>query len=207
MLVLERCVPVENKVLTGDGVRLYMDHILDSLDVLHQNRVLHHDVHPENIMYSKARKRYVLLDFGVSTVGFMENPTDKVFYEMREDHFSLLQSVVLSIRPKWRVLDNDYRRWRKRWARYFDAHPGEWDPFRERFRRWLPRNTPHLTLFQRRILRLDTPLLPAGASEEQATRVKIMLTRFHLLFCVLVLLPARYRQKLAPCVERLCFFL
>jgi hypothetical protein len=138
-------------------------------------------------------------------VGFAEKTTDAAYHETREDHFSLLQSVVFSTKPRWRVLNNDYRAWRKRWVRYFGAHPQEWGPFRERFRRWLPPKTPHLGSFQRRILRPDTPLLPDNATEEQATRVKIMLTRFHLLFCILVLLPPRSRQRLLPCVDRLSF--
>ena len=55
----------ENKTFTVEEVIQWLIHLLQVLDYLHNLNVVHRDISPDNIMYSRGRNLPVLIDFGL----------------------------------------------------------------------------------------------------------------------------------------------
>ena len=155
MLVLSRCHPVEWSRLPV--VAACLRDITESIRVLHSLGILHHDVHPQNMMRDPRHQRYVLLDFGLATIR-SNNVVDQLYMLTREDHFSFLNHVVVQKYPRCRILHDDYRRARKRWSAFFSRHPEKWSIFRRHFRSSFPQSLRSpCTAFLQKILEVDRP--------------------------------------------------
>jgi serine/threonine protein kinase len=51
--------------------------ITDALGKIHQNKVIHKDINPSNIVFNTQTGQLKIIDFGLSTLLFQENPTLK----------------------------------------------------------------------------------------------------------------------------------
>jgi hypothetical protein len=194
MLVLSRCSPVDDWKKLDNVVACLRD-VSPSLEVLSSLGIVHHDVHPENIMWDPRQKRHVLLDFGIATMDSTD-VVDRLYLETREDHYSLLYHLLTRKYPRC-AIQNDYRRVRQRWRHYFQEHPEDWKIFRRRFRRAFPGlYSPRVSTFLSRILNTECAL--ASDDRETSILTKMMLSRFHLLFCLWNTIPASFREAVLP---------
>jgi len=194
-LVLSKCSPVDWSNLST--VSVCLAHVMESLEVLHWLGIVHHDVNPQNIMWHPLSKRYVLLDFGMATIR-SSDVVDRLFLETREDRFSILHHLVVQRYPRCTIERNDYRRARKRWSVYFSRHPGSWPLCCRRFRSAFPSAFRHAcSMFLSLITQTNQPL-PCH-DRESSILTKIMLSRFHLLFCLHdTVRSASFREVLLP---------
>lgn len=54
-----------NNITFNDYKKIYTD-ILEQMKLLHKYNIIHNDIQPQNIMYSKKNNKYYLIDFGLS---------------------------------------------------------------------------------------------------------------------------------------------
>lgn len=52
----------------GDELREYMRALFTALSTLHKHNILHRDIKPSNFLYSRARREYRLIDFGLAEI-------------------------------------------------------------------------------------------------------------------------------------------
>ena len=191
-LVLSKCQRVDWKEVTN--VVEGLSDMVQALDILQRLEIVHHDVHPGNIMWNPRKKKYVLLDFGLATIRSKEI-VDRCYLNTREDLYSLLYHLTTLHYPKCMHKGTNYRRDRRCWSEHFQRNPEGWPRFKRRFRQWFRgfhRST--LKKFLSTILHVDQPM--EAANREEAILLKIMLSRFHLLFCWYHRVPPSFRDAI-----------
>ena len=69
-----------NRKLSPERVKKIFSELVDALDNVHQKKVYHLDISPDNVMLTKDEKRVVLIDFGASRQG-LGGQTTQAFKE------------------------------------------------------------------------------------------------------------------------------
>jgi len=191
-LILSKCQRVDWKEVSH--VMSGLSDMVQALEILQRLEIVHHDVHPGNIMWNPRKKKYVLLDFGLATVRSKEI-VDRCYLDTREDLYSLLYHLTILHFPKCSHKGTNYRRDRRRWSEHFQRHPEQWPSFRRRFRQWF-HGVYNSTLkkFLSFLLYVEIPM--EAADREEAILLKIMLSRFHLLYCLYFHVPVSFRDAM-----------
>lgn len=53
-------------LMSIDEVRLYMKNLLLALSKIHSHRIIHRDIKPNNFLYNRSSKQFLLVDFGLA---------------------------------------------------------------------------------------------------------------------------------------------
>ena len=57
--------------LSDDEIKQYMKTLLQAMNYIHSRYIIHRDVKPSNFLYSRTKRRGVLVDFGLAQVRFI----------------------------------------------------------------------------------------------------------------------------------------
>lgn len=57
--------------LSNDEIKMYMKTLLEAMSYIHTRWIIHRDVKPSNFLYSRTKRRGVLVDFGLAQVLFL----------------------------------------------------------------------------------------------------------------------------------------
>ena len=84
----------QSKLFTEAEVVYWLVHMLRVLDYLHSLNIMHRDISPENVMYSRDRNLPILIDFGLVNNTMSDALSESVTQEERLNNEGLKNSVT-----------------------------------------------------------------------------------------------------------------
>ena len=117
--------------------KIYKD-IIPMLQLLNNQGFVHADIHLDNIM--KDGNQYFLIDFGLCMHKdfFHTLPEIKLsdlYLWSKDDFFTLCLNLLFQGQEKLRVKNNDYKKYRQKWIRYFTKNPKDWALLKKNLKR------------------------------------------------------------------------